>query len=72
MNKKQMIIWGQILKEKAKDRPDKKILTKLAKDMERYQDDDLEFLGETNDAVYRGQRSGARCYRFAKWYCDDG
>ena len=68
MNNKQTGIWRQILEEKAKDKPDIKMLKKLAKDMERYKDDDLEFLGDTIDKVHKQVKHGARCYKYAKWY----
>ena len=68
MNKKQKEINKRLLAEKAKAKPDLKKLKKLAKELVAAEDNDLEFLGETNDKIHKEVKHGARCYKYAKWY----
>lgn len=67
MNKKQKEINRRLLAEKAKTKPDMKKLKKLAKELVAAEDDDIEFLGETNDKVHKEVKHVARCYKYAKW-----
>lgn len=67
MNKKQKEINKRLQREMSKKIPDIIKVKKLAKDLVAAEDDDLEFLGNSDDSVYKEVRHGSRCYKYAKW-----
>ena len=70
MNKMQKGIYGQIQREKKKKNPDMKELRKLAKELVKHDDDEYEFLGNTNDKPVKEVRHGERCYKYSTWHKD--
>ncbi len=64
-------IIKDIEEEKSLEKPDKKKLGWLAKQLIQHEEDACDFTGHHNDSKPKRKPSGKRCYKFGKWIKDD-
>ena len=71
MNKEQKKLFKRMNVEKAKPVRDAKKIRALAKAIVKAEDSDMEYLDGKDSRPVKGQRCGARSYRYASWGSDD-